>query len=40
MNPFYLWPPEWALYPMIGQATAANVIAAQVVYRNDGLNVR
>jgi KUP system potassium uptake protein len=28
-NPFYLAYPEWALYPMIGLATAATVIASQ-----------
>ncbi len=28
-NPFYLLYPEWALYPMIGLATAATVIASQ-----------
>ena len=30
-NPFYLLVPEWALYPMIGLATAAAVIASQAV---------
>ena len=30
-NPFYLLIPEWALYPMIGLATAASVIASQAV---------
>ena len=30
-NPFYLMGPEWALYPMIGLATAATVIASQAV---------
>ncbi|MEO6264588.1 MAG: potassium transporter Kup [Luteimonas sp.] len=30
-NPFYLGVPEWALYPMIGLATAATVIASQAV---------
>ncbi|AAU92977.1 potassium transporter Kup [Methylococcus capsulatus] len=30
-NPFYLLVPEWALYPMIGLATAATVIASQAV---------
>lgn len=30
-NPFYLMVPEWALYPMIGLATAAAVIASQAV---------
>ncbi len=30
-NPFYLLIPEWALYPMIGLATAAAVIASQAV---------
>jgi KUP system potassium uptake protein len=28
-NPFYLLAPEWSLYPMIGLATAATVIASQ-----------
>ncbi|HTS21864.1 MAG TPA: potassium transporter Kup [Casimicrobiaceae bacterium] len=28
-NPFYLSYPEWALYPMVGLATAATVIASQ-----------
>jgi KUP system potassium uptake protein len=28
-NPFYLSFPEWALYPMVGLATAATVIASQ-----------
>lgn len=28
-NPFYLAFPDWALYPMIGLATAASVIASQ-----------
>ena len=28
-NPFYLMFPAWALYPMVGLATAATVIAAQ-----------
>ena len=28
-NPFYLAFPEWALYPMVGLATAATVIASQ-----------
>ena len=28
-NPFYLLYPEWALYPMVGLATAATVIASQ-----------
>ncbi|MCR4331332.1 MAG: potassium transporter Kup, partial [Sulfuricaulis sp.] len=28
-NPFYLAYPDWALYPMIGLATAATVIASQ-----------
>ena len=28
-NPFYLSFPDWALYPMVGLATAATVIAAQ-----------
>jgi KUP system potassium uptake protein len=30
-NPFYLLAPDWALYPMIGLATAAAVIASQAV---------
>lgn len=30
-NPFYMLIPEWALYPMIGLATAAAVIASQAV---------
>ena len=30
-NPFYLLVPEWALFPMIGLATAAAVIASQAV---------
>jgi KUP system potassium uptake protein len=30
-NPFYLMFPEWALYPMVGLATAATVIASQAV---------
>ncbi|MGE8542278.1 potassium transporter Kup [Acinetobacter sp. ANC 3813] len=30
-NPFYMQIPEWALYPMIGLATAAAVIASQAV---------
>lgn len=30
-NPFYLLVPQWALYPMIGLATAAAVIASQAV---------
>jgi KUP system potassium uptake protein len=30
-NPFYYGVPEWALYPMIGLATAATVIASQAV---------
>jgi KUP system potassium uptake protein len=30
-NPFYMLAPEWALYPMIGLATAATVIASQAV---------
>src|SRR3990172_9179141 len=30
-NPFYLAYPDWALYPMIGLATAATVIASQAV---------
>ncbi|HUL67673.1 MAG TPA: potassium transporter Kup [Burkholderiaceae bacterium] len=28
-NPFYLLAPDWALYPLIGLATAATVIASQ-----------
>jgi len=30
-NPFYLLAPEWALYPLIGLATFATVIASQAV---------
>ena len=30
-SPFYLLAPSWALYPMIGLATAATVIASQAV---------
>ncbi len=30
-NPFYMLVPEWALFPMIGLATAAAVIASQAV---------
>jgi KUP system potassium uptake protein len=30
-NPFYLGVPDWAMYPMIGLATAATVIASQAV---------
>lgn len=30
-NPFYLGIPDWALYPMVGLATAATVIASQAV---------
>jgi len=30
-NPFYLLAPNWALYPMVGLATAATVIASQAV---------
>ena len=30
-NPFYLMFPEWALYPMVGLATVATVIASQAV---------
>jgi KUP system potassium uptake protein len=30
-NPFYLLYPEWALYPMVGLATAATAIASQAV---------
>ncbi|AOA57118.1 potassium transporter Kup [Acinetobacter larvae] len=30
-NPFYMLVPNWALYPMIGLATAAAVIASQAV---------
>jgi KUP system potassium uptake protein len=30
-NPFYLLAPEWALYPLIGLATMAAVIASQAV---------
>ncbi len=30
-NPFYVLVPDWGLYPMIGLATAAAVIASQAV---------
>lgn len=30
-NPFYLLAPEWALYPLVGLATLATVIASQAV---------
>ncbi|MEO7240356.1 MAG: potassium transporter Kup [Sphingomicrobium sp.] len=30
-NPFYLMAPEWALWPLIGLATAATIIASQAV---------
>jgi KUP system potassium uptake protein len=30
-NPFYLLAPEWALYPLIGIATAAAVVASQAL---------
>ena len=30
-NPFFLMYPDWALYPMVGLATAATVIASQAV---------
>ena len=30
-NPFFLLVPEWGLYPMVGLATAATVIASQAV---------
>ncbi len=30
-NPFYLLAPEWALYPLIGLATLATIIASQAV---------
>jgi KUP system potassium uptake protein len=30
-NPFYLLVPDWAMYPMIGLATCATVIASQAV---------
>jgi KUP system potassium uptake protein len=30
-NPFYLMFPDWALYPMVGLATVATVIASQAV---------
>jgi KUP system potassium uptake protein len=30
-SPFYLLAPEWALYPMVGLATAAAVIASQAM---------
>lgn len=31
VNPFYIGVPDWALYPMVGLATAATVIASQAV---------
>lgn len=31
VNPFYMLAPDWALYPLIGLATAATVIASQAV---------
>jgi KUP system potassium uptake protein len=31
VNPFYLMAPRWALYPLVGLATAATVIASQAV---------
>src|SRR3989337_1322013 len=30
-NPFYLLAPSWALYPMVGLATVATVIASQAM---------
>ncbi|MEW5768925.1 MAG: potassium transporter Kup [Pseudomonadota bacterium] len=30
-NPFYMLAPEWAIYPMVGLATAATIIASQAV---------
>jgi len=30
-NPFYMMAPSWALYPLVGLATAATVIASQAV---------
>jgi len=30
-NPFFMLAPDWALYPMVGLATAATVIASQAV---------
>jgi KUP system potassium uptake protein len=30
-NPFFLSAPEWALYPLVGLATVATVIASQAV---------
>jgi KUP system potassium uptake protein len=30
-NPFYLLAPTWALYPLVGLATAATIIASQAV---------
>jgi KUP system potassium uptake protein len=30
-NPFYLLAPEWALYPLVGLATIATIIASQAV---------
>jgi KUP system potassium uptake protein len=31
VNPFYLLAPSWALYPLVGLATAATIIASQAV---------
>ncbi len=31
LNPFYLLAPDWAMYPLIGLATCATVIASQAV---------
>ncbi|HVE69726.1 MAG TPA: potassium transporter Kup [Thermoanaerobaculia bacterium] len=31
MNPFYLLAPKWALYPLVGLATCATVIASQAM---------
>jgi KUP system potassium uptake protein len=30
-NPFYLMAPHWALYPLVGLATCATVIASQAL---------
>ena len=34
-NPFYLLFPDWLLYPMIGLATVATIIASQAVVTED-----
>jgi KUP system potassium uptake protein len=31
VNPFYLLAPSWALYPLVGLATAATIIASQAI---------